>query len=209
MEKTRNRRFISALKVRCAGPFRRIFPRKKPGNWDIYRGAVEQKVGLEIGGPSRLWATGHFLPIYSVCSYVDGCNFAGKTVWEGRIQEGRYRCEGTHGKGHQYIADAIDLAVLSDHSYDFILSCHSLEHIANPIRALKEWLRVLKPNGVLGLAVPNRDGFLGLVRPVTSLDHIVADYELNVTEHDMIHVEDLIMANIQLRDESAKLRKRK
>lgn len=59
------------------------------------------------------------------------------------------------------------------------------------------------------LAVPNRDGFLQLVRPETSLDHIIADYELNVTEHDMTHVEELIMANIKLHDETAKLRKRK
>lgn len=135
-----NTRFVSSLKARCAGPFRRLFPRKKPGNWDIYRGAVEQKVGLDIGSPSRLWATGHFLPIYSVCSYVDGCNFADKTVWEGKIREGHYRCEGVHRKGYQYISDAIDLTVLSNHFYDFILSCHSLEHIANPIRALREWL---------------------------------------------------------------------
>jgi hypothetical protein len=29
--------------------------------------------------------------------------------------------------------DAVDLAMFRDHCYDFVLSCHSLEHIANPV----------------------------------------------------------------------------
>jgi SAM-dependent methyltransferase len=199
---------VSSVKVRLAGPFRKLFPRKKPGNWDVYRKAIEQKIGLEIGGPSRLWASGHFLPIYAACQYVDGCNFAGETVWEGKIHQGPYHCEGAHGKGRQYIADAVDLAMLRDPSYDFVLSCHCLEHIANPIKAVKEWIRVLKPNGFLVLAVPHRDGFLSLVRSVSSLAHIVNDYESNITEHDMTHLEELIEANTKLKDEASKQRER-
>jgi SAM-dependent methyltransferase len=198
---------VSSVKVRLAGPFRRLFPRKKPGNWDVYRKAIESKIGLEIGGPSRLWASGHFLPIYAACKYVDGCNFAGETVWEGKIHEGPYYCGG-HREGRQYIADAVDLVLFGDHSYDFVLSCHSLEHIANPIRALEEWIRVLKPNGFLVLAVPHRDGFLPLIRPVSSLDHIVDDYKACVTEHDMTHLEELILTNTKLNDEASKQRER-
>jgi len=118
-----------------------------------------------------LWASGHFLPIYSVCKYVDGCNFLVKTVWVGRIKKGIYRCEGSHGLGRQYIADAVDLSIFDDHAYDFILSCHSIEHIANPIMALKEWMRILKPNGFLVLAVPHRDGFLSRERSNLSCPH--------------------------------------
>jgi len=201
--KRQNRTFLFLV-----DKFRRLFPRKKPSNWDVYRKAVEQAVGLEIGGPSRLWATGHFLPIYAACQYIDGCNFAGETVWEGRIKEGPYRCEGAHRKGRQYIADAVDLAIFNDHSYDFVLSCHSLEHIANPIRALKEWMRVLKPNGFLVLAIPHRDGFLPFVRPVTSFTHIVDDYESNITEHDMTHLEELIEANTKLKGVASKQQER-
>lgn len=198
----------SSIKIRLAGPFRMLFPRKKPSNWDVYRKATESKIGLEIGGPSRLWAKCHFLPVYSVCKYVDGCNFADETVWEGRIEEGSYRCEGAHGKGRQYVVDAIDLARFRDHSYDFVLSCHSLEHIANPIKALHEWKRVLKPNGFFVLAVPHRDGFLSLLRPVSSLGHIINDYESNVTEHDLTHLEELIEANRKLKRSAQRQRER-
>ena len=197
-----------SLKARLAGPFRRLFPRKMPSNWGVYRKAVEQRVGLEIGGPSRLWATGHFLPVYAACQYIDGCNFATKTVWEGRIREGLYRCEGAHGEGRQYIADAVDLAIFREFSYDFVLSCHCLEHIANPIRALKEWMRVLRSGGFFILAVPHRDGLLPFLRPVTPLVHILDDYERNVAEHDMTHLEELIQANTKLKDTASKQHER-
>lgn len=187
-----------------AGPYRRLFPRQRPDNWDVYRNSTEKRVGLEIGGPSRLWATGHFLPIYSVCEHVDGLNFSDKTFWEGRIQTGRYRCEGAHGKGRQFIADAVDLSNFSDSIYGFILACHVLEHIANPIKALQSWQRVLKKNGHLVLAVPHRDGHLPLSRPGTQLDHLIEDFESHTSECDLTHVDELVEARTDLLNQKSR-----
>jgi len=51
--------------------------------------------------------------------------------------------------------DATDLTIFKDSLFDYIISCHVLEHLAYTKKALSEWYRVLTPNGVLALSVPN------------------------------------------------------
>ena len=45
----------------------------------------------------------------------------------------------------------------ADNSLDFVFSSHCLEHLEEPSRALKEWYRILKPEGILYLYTPNPD----------------------------------------------------
>lgn len=42
-------------------------------------------------------------------------------------------------------------------SLDFVFSSHCLEHLNRPERALKEWIRVIKPGGILYLYLPHPD----------------------------------------------------
>lgn len=44
---------------------------------------------------------------------------------------------------------------LKDASFDAVVAQHLLEHIHNPIEALREWRRVLRPGGVVALVTPN------------------------------------------------------
>jgi len=46
-----------------------------------------------------------------------------------------------------------------ENTFDLILSLGVIEHFKNPIPLLKEMRRVLKPDGLLFLEVPNRKGF--------------------------------------------------
>jgi SAM-dependent methyltransferase len=50
-----------------------------------------------------------------------------------------------------------DLAEIPDNAFDVVFSNHSLEHVPNPILALKEMRRVLKPGGKLLLVLPIDD----------------------------------------------------
>lgn len=52
---------------------------------------------------------------------------------------------------------SMDIVPVEDNVFDEIVSVHSIEHISwrKGIVALKEWHRVLKPNGRLYLATPN------------------------------------------------------
>ncbi len=51
-------------------------------------------------------------------------------------------------------SDAMDLP---DGSYDFVFSSHCLEHLANPVGALRHWATRLKAGGVLFLYLPHPD----------------------------------------------------
>lgn len=52
------------------------------------------------------------------------------------------------------------LSMFESESYDFVICSHVLEHVANPFWLVEELARVLKPNGVLYLAIPEgRFGF--------------------------------------------------
>jgi len=86
------------------------------------------------------------------------------------------------------IADAHDLSALEDESVDFIASSHTIEHLVNPLLALKEWMRVLKPAGVMYAVVPHHLHTFDHKREITSLQHLVADLEKGRTDIDWFHI---------------------
>lgn len=55
--------------------------------------------------------------------------------------------------------DAQLMASVSDNKYDFVYSSHCLEHVRDPVAALKNWVRICKPNGYIFVAVPDEDRY--------------------------------------------------
>lgn len=53
--------------------------------------------------------------------------------------------------------DAQLMAGVPDASFDFVHSSHCLEHMRDPVEALRHWLRILKPGGYLVVTVPDED----------------------------------------------------
>ena len=53
-------------------------------------------------------------------------------------------------------ADATDLPIVSG-TLDYVVANHLLEHLVDPLKALREWKRVLKPGGRLVMTLPNHD----------------------------------------------------
>ena len=53
--------------------------------------------------------------------------------------------------------DAQYLDSIEDNAFDFIHSSHCLEHLHDPQEGIKNWFRVLKPNGYLIITVPDED----------------------------------------------------
>ncbi|HKR01922.1 MAG TPA: glycosyltransferase [Pyrinomonadaceae bacterium] len=74
------------------------------------------------------------------------------------------------------ISDGERLEVFEDETQDFVIANHFLEHCQNPINALMNMLRVLRPGGVLYLAVPDKRFTFDADRPVTTLEHLLRDY---------------------------------
>jgi SAM-dependent methyltransferase len=83
-----------------------------------------------------------------------------------------------------------------DDSFDVVASRHALEHISNPVAAIKEWMRILKPGGVVYVSVPDRRKTTEHVRELTPLQHFVEDFENDVAEFDLTHEAEIMQAGV-------------
>lgn len=63
--------------------------------------------------------------------------------------------------------DAQRMETVQDTSFDFVHSSHCLEHLANPLEGLRNWLRILRPHGHLIVTVPDEDMYEQGVFPST------------------------------------------
>lgn len=156
--------------------------------------ALDGKTGIEIGGPSNyLFAQGGPLPIYPIAARIDNCNFSNNTIWEGSIEAGRsFKFDASKEPGQQFVCEAKDIPAVVSQSYDFLLSSHTIEHLADPLGALMQWQRILKPGATLILIVPHGEGTFDHRRPFTLVDHMVDDYERNTGEDDMTHYDEIV-----------------
>jgi predicted SAM-dependent methyltransferase len=75
------------------------------------------------------------------------------------------------------IDDGEALQSLPDASVDFVIANHFIEHTQSPLATLRNHLRVLRPTGVLYLAVPDKRRTFDIDREVTPLQHILRDLE--------------------------------
>lgn len=150
------------------------------------------KTGIEIGGPSGLFLDQGLCPLYKVIGRLDGCNFSTTTIWEGRIEnKGDYNFY-KDKPGTQYISEASDLNGLSDERYDFLLSSNCLEHVANPLKAIGEWKRVLKKGGIMLVAVPAKEYCFDHKRAVTTFEHLLEDAANGIGEDDLTHLDEIL-----------------
>jgi SAM-dependent methyltransferase len=150
---------------------------------------------LEPGGPSTLFERGNLVPVYPQLASLDTLDFAERTIWS-ESQEGIV-------PGRRLIAEAANLDEVADDAYDAVLASHVLEHLADPLGALAEWRRVVRPGGHLLLIVPHRDGTFDHRRPVTSLAHMQDDAEHRTGEDDLTHLQEIIELHDLARDPGA------
>jgi len=73
-----------------------------------------------------------------------------------------------------------------------VIANHLIEHTENPILALKNWVRVLKPGGRLFVTAPNKDSTFDRDRPVTEIQHLLQDYEGNAQNGKKDHFEEWV-----------------
>jgi hypothetical protein len=156
---------------------------------DILPKITSNKIGLEIGGPSP---TGNI--IYQSARNIDNVNFSKNTVWSNHTEEYNYYPE---KKGKVIINDAVNISQLENNSYDFCFASHCLEHIANPLKAIKEWLRIIKNNGYIIIIVPEKSICFDHKRNYSNFNTLLSQYEKNVGEDDLSTLPE-ILANHDL-----------
>ncbi|MGE3841127.1 MAG: methyltransferase domain-containing protein [Vicinamibacterales bacterium] len=90
------------------------------------------------------------------------------------------------------IDDGERLNMIGDASLDFIIANHFLEHCEDPIGAMLNHLRKLRPGGVLYYAIPLREHTFDRSRELTSLTHLMNDYADGGAASRLGHFEDWV-----------------
>ncbi len=153
--------------------------------------ATRQKHGLEIGGPSPTFGDTGILPIYRYVASLDNTVYSASTPFSNDPRGSDYQFHPRKAAGKNLILESSALIDIKDASYDFVLSSHCLEHCANPIKALKEWQRIVHPGGAIIVILPHFRHTFDHRRPLTSLEHMLEDSRRDVSEHDRTHIEEM------------------
>jgi len=148
----------------------------------------QDRTGLEFGGPSTIFSAKRLIPIYEISRRIDHSNFSTHTIWDAKSRSPKE----LHHARQCIEAEAANPSCMKDGSYEFVLASHVLEHVANPLRALMEWKRILRPEGVVLVVVPHKAATFDHRRPFSALSHIEQDYRNNVTEADLTHLPEIL-----------------
>jgi SAM-dependent methyltransferase len=194
---------LRRLKHRAHLAYRRVRPERASLMGAIAPIATGAR-GFEIGGPSQIFGADGLLPVYPLVASLDNANFASQTIWEGTIEAGfTFRFDPGKPAGRAFIAEATDLGEIAEGAYDLVLSSHTLEHVADPLRALREWMRILRPGGMLVLILPRRELTFDHRRPVTTLEHLIEDERAIRGEDDLTHLPEILELHDLERDPGA------
>jgi SAM-dependent methyltransferase len=83
-----------------------------------------------------------------------------------------------------YVSAAADLGIVKE-KFDFVLTCHSIEHQPNLVRHLMDVERLLEPGGCYFLVVPDKRFCFDHFMPETPLSLIIEAYINNHTRHPL------------------------
>lgn len=90
------------------------------------------------------------------------------------------------------VDDGERLTSIPDQSQDFLIASHFLEHCQDPIGTLIQFFRVLKPNGIAYLKIPDKRYTFDRDRPLTPLQHLWDDHEFGPERCRREHFEEYV-----------------
>jgi len=178
--------------VKLLGKIKRCVKNDRIKEFYKIRDYFKNKTGLEIGGPSRAFKNRGYMPIYKIMGTLDGVNFSNSTVWTGDVEENKGFVIDGKNTGKMYIADATDLVQIKNNAYDFVLSSNNIEHIANPMKAMEQWVLKLKQKGVLVIVAPKKEANFDHKRDTVKFAHLLEDYNNDIDEYDLTHLDEIL-----------------
>lgn len=128
--------------------------------------------------------------MYKYSKNIDNIVFSNNTIWANHTDKYNYYDDKT---GNIIINDAVNITLVHNECYDFIFSSHSLEHIANPLKAINEWLRIIKYGGYVIIIVPEKSCCFDHKRNYSKFSTLLSQYEKNVTEDDLSTLPEILL----------------
>jgi SAM-dependent methyltransferase len=150
---------------------------------------------LEVGGPSPIFRSEGRVPVYPMLGSWDNVDFSPVTLWRATRGSAGDRVSNGSAEGRQLYGDARCLDAVPAASYQLVLSSHVLEHLTDPIRALREWRRILAADGAIVAVVPEGARTFDHARPPTELGHLQEDYARGVPEDDLEHLPEILASH--------------
>ena len=151
---------------------------------DYLTNITNNKHGIEIGGPSPNGTI-----IYENAANMDNVIFSKNTVWSKHVDEYNYYNDKI---GKLIINDAVNISQIQNHIYDFCFSSLCLEHIANPLKAINEWLRIIKTDGYIIIIVPEKSECSDHRRDYSTFSTLLSQYDNNIGEDDLSTLPEII-----------------
>tara|TARA_B110000879_G_C11116345_1_gene489719 strand:+ start:738 stop:1463 length:726 start_codon:yes stop_codon:yes gene_type:complete len=152
------------------------------------KSSSDNKIALEIGGPTLLFTHEYFpnidsekyFELYSLFNSVDSVNLY-------NLESFQTVKKSANNTVYRTMYTSFDALTTK---YDWLLSSHTIEHIANPIKFLKDYRNLLNDEGHIITFLPNKYMYWERHREFTTFEHIISDYENDVGEDDKTHIEE-------------------
>lgn len=79
-----------------------------------------------------------------------------------------------------------------DETLDYVISSHVIEHFFDPVKAIKEWLRVVKKGGYIFIIVPHKDRTFDRNRKIKPLKELIDRHigKLKITDYAYLNKEE-------------------
>jgi len=146
-----------------------------------YSNVLEGKKGLDIGGPHKAFRD---LDIYDAPSVLDNLVF--KELSKHNSNDvATYKFNGKATPGNEYYCDVVNMSIFQEMSYDFVFAPYVLERLINPLQAIKEITRILKPRGFCIVVLPWKDETCDHLREVSQFSEILDHYKIQRDETDV------------------------
>jgi len=146
-----------------------------------FRRTIDRLRGSDRAAIARRYITGNGIEIGALCSPLTVPRSA-KVKYVDRMPACELRQQYPELRDEtivdpDVIADGERLESVGDSTQDFVIANHFIEHCQDPLGAIENMLRVLKPGGVLYLAIPDKRYTFDKDRPVASIEHVLRDRE--------------------------------
>lgn len=105
-----------------------------------------------------------------------------------------------------FVDDGETLLTQQAESRDFVVANHFLEHTQDPIGVLRRHAEVLRPSGVILMAVPDKARTFDRFRPVTTMEHLIADHEGAASDGYAAHMREWVELVERLSGDAAEAR---